>query len=115
VESIHWNTIKAVLFGLIAISFVLNRLSRRFPDIAWLQLFRLPLIQLSEERRIKRERLGNRMAAFEMILAGLAIPAAYLLSTVMFMSEPKMLPMLIVGACSIACIGAGIWIFAKNF
>ena len=54
------------------------------------------------------------MAALEIVFTGLALPAVYFLSTMMFFSEPKMVPTIIVTACSILCITLGIWIFARN-
>jgi sterol desaturase/sphingolipid hydroxylase (fatty acid hydroxylase superfamily) len=113
-ESFLPDTVKAILLALIAIVFVLNRLSRRLPHVAWLQVFRLPVIQMSEEQRARRRRAGNQMAALEIVLAGLALPAVYFLSTIMFFSEPKTIPTMIVTACSILCIVLGIWIFAWN-
>ncbi len=113
-ESILSPTIKAILLGIIAIAFVLNRLSRRRPNIAWLQMFRLPVRQMSEEEKARRRRSGNRMAALEMVCAGLALPAVYFLSTLMFFSEPQPLPTIIVMACSILCIVLGIWVLVKN-
>lgn len=108
------STVKAILLGLIAVVFLLNRLARARPDVTWLQIFRLPVVQMTEEQRERRRRSGNRMAALEMILAGFALPIVYLLSTIMFFSEPKTVPLVIVSACSILCIGVGIWIFARN-
>jgi hypothetical protein len=108
------DTAKAILLGLIAIAFVLNRLSRRLPHVAWLQVFRLPVIQMSAEQRARRRRSGNRMAALEMVFAGLALPAVYFFSTMMFFNEPKTIPTIIVGACSVFCIALGIWIFVRN-
>jgi hypothetical protein len=113
-ESILPHSVRAILLGLLAVGFVLNRLSRQLPHVAWLQVFRLPVIQMSEEQRAARRRSGNRMAALEMVLMGLALPAVYFLSTMMFFSEPQMIPTIIVAACSILCIGLGIWIFARS-
>lgn len=113
-ESFLPDTVKAILLGLIAIVFVLNRLSRRLPHVAWLQVFRLPVIQMSEEQRERRRRSGNRMAALEIVVAGLALPFVYFLSTIMFFSEPKAIPTIIVTACAILCIALGIWVFVRN-
>jgi hypothetical protein len=52
--------------------------------------------------------------ALEIILAGLVLPLLYLVSTVMMLNDFKSLPTLIVGACSVSCIGVGIWIFVRN-
>jgi len=75
------DTVKVILFGLIVIAFALSRLARALPHVAWLQVFRLP--QMSEEQRARRRRSANRLTALEIVLAGLALPLLYLLSTVM--------------------------------
>jgi hypothetical protein len=108
------GTVKAILLGLIAMVFVLSRLARARPDVGWLQVFRLPVIQMSEEQRERRRRSANRMAALEIILAGFVLPLLYFVSTVMFFNEPKTIPTIIVSACSILCIALGIWILARN-
>ena len=113
-EGIFSDTAKAILLGLIAIAFVLNRLSRRLPHVAWLQVFQLPVVQMSDEEKARRRRSGNRMAALEMVCAGLVLPFLYFLSTIMFFSEPKTIPTIIVTACSILCIALGIWTFVRN-
>lgn len=64
------DTVKAILLGLIAIMFVLSRLARRFPHVAVLQVFRLPVIQMSETERERRRRSGNRMAGFCVLSSG---------------------------------------------
>ena len=115
VETFLPESVKAVLLGLIAIVFVLSRLARWFPHVAALQFFRLPVIQMSEEQRTKRRRSGNRMAGLEIVLAGIILPLLYFGSTIMFFSEPKTIPTIIVGACSVLCIGVGLWIFARNW
>jgi hypothetical protein len=106
--------VKAILLGVIAVVFVLSRLARARPDITWLQVFRLPVIQMSEQERTRRRRSANRMAALEIILAGFVLPLVYFISTVMFFNEPKTIPVIIVTGCSILCIALGIWIFARN-
>jgi hypothetical protein len=108
------DTVKAILLGLIAIVFALAWLARRLPHVAWLRIFRLPVVQMSEEERVRRRRSANRLAALEMVFAGLALPLLYFVSTVMFFSEPKTGPTIIVSACSILCIALGIWIFVRN-
>ena len=106
--------VKAILLGVIVIGFGLNRLAIAFPDIDWLQKFRLPVREMSEEERARRRKSGNRMAALEMILAGLILPFLYLASTVFMFNEPGTFGMIVVGVLSLSCIIAGIWIFAKN-
>ena len=109
------DSVKAILLGLIAIVFLLSRLARYFPHVGALQVFRLPVIQMSEEQRTKRRRSGNRMAGLEMVLAGIVLPLIYFFSTIMFFSEPKTIPTIIVTACSVLCISLGIWIFVQNW
>jgi hypothetical protein len=109
------DSVKAILFGLIVIVFVLSRLAVAFPNVAWLQVFKLPVRQMSEEERARRRRSANRLAGLQIILAGIILPFLYLASTVFMFNEPKPLALTIVTACSIGCIGLGIWIFVKNW
>ena len=113
-EAFFSDTVKAILLGVIAIGFLLNRLARARPEIAWLQKFRLPFVQMSEEEKERRRRSANRMGALEMILAGFALPVVYFISTIMFFSDPSTIPLIIVSACAVFCIAVGIWIFARN-
>jgi hypothetical protein len=95
------DTVKAILLGLIVIAFALARLARALPHVAWLQVFRLPVIQMSEEQRARRRRSANRLAGLEIIVAGLALPLLYFVSTIMLFNEPKTPPTIIVTACSL--------------
>jgi hypothetical protein len=114
-DSIFPDSVKAILLGLIAAVFVLGRLAHAFPDVAWLQVFRLPVRQMSEEERRRRRRSANRLAGLEMILAGIVLPLLYFASTIMMFSEPKPIPLIIVTVCSVFCIGLGVWIFVRNW
>lgn len=109
------NGVKAILLGVIVVAFGLNRLAVAFPEAEWLQKFRLPVREMSEAEKARRRKAGNRMAALEMILAGLILPFGYLASTVFMFSEPSSAAMIVVGALSFLCIAAGIWIFVKDF
>jgi len=109
------DKVKAILLGLIAIVFVLSRLARRFPHVAVLQVFRLPVIQMSEAQRERRRRSGGRMAGLEIVLAGLALPFLYFASTIMMFNEPTAAGTMIVTACSVLCIALGIWVFVRNW
>ena len=109
------NSVKATLLGILAIVFVLSRLARWLPHVAWLRVFRLPVIQMSEEQKAKRRRSGNRMAGLEMVLAGVVLPLLYFGSTIMFFNTPQTTPMIIVTTCSVVCIALGIWIFVRNW
>jgi hypothetical protein len=114
VEALLPDSVKGVLLGLLAVMFVLNRLARSHPDVRWLQIFRLPQVQLTEEERARRRRSANRMAALELILAGFVLPLLYIASTVMMFNNFKAGSTIIVAACSLLCISLGIWIFARN-
>jgi len=109
------DNVEAVLLGAIAIVFVLSRLAHWFPQVAWLQIFRLPVMQMSEEQRAKRRRSGNRMAGLEMVFAGIMLPLIYFASTIMFFSEPEAIPTIIVTAGAVLLIALGIWIFVRNW
>lgn len=108
------DSVKAILLGLVATVFVLSRLARWFPNVTWLQLFRLPIIQMSEEQRAKQVRSGNRMAGLEMVIAGIVLPLLYFGSTIMFFSKPRAIPTIIISACSVLCISFGVWVFVRN-
>ena len=108
------DNVKAILLGLILLIFGLSRLARSLPDVPWLQVFRLPTVQESEEQRARRRRSANRIAGLEIACAGLALPLLYFVSTVMLFNTPKALPTIIVTAMSILCILIGIWVFARN-
>ena len=107
-------TVKAILLGLIAVVFVLSRLTRAYPEVSWLQPFRLPLRQMSEEERARRRKSANRMAAVQMVLGGLILPFLYFASTVFMFENPSTVAMIVVGALSAACVAGGIWVFVRS-
>jgi hypothetical protein len=108
------DTVKTILLVLIATAIVLVWLARTFPQVTWLRIFRLPAFQLSEEQKRRRQRSGNRQAALEIIVAGLALPVVYFVSTLLLFNQPKTIPTLLVTACSVLCIAIGVWIFSRN-
>lgn len=108
------DTVKAILLGLLAIAFASVWLARALPQVTWLQIFRLPAIQLSEEQKRRQRRSANQQVALEIMVAGLALPLLYFVSTVMLFSDFETLPTIIVTACSVLCIAIGIWIFVRN-
>jgi len=114
VDALFPDWLKVILLGLLATGFGLSWLARKRPDVAWLQVFRLPTVHLSEEERIRRRRVANRITALEIVAAGLVLPLLYALSTVMMFNDFKTLPTIIVGVCSVLCIGLGIWLFVRN-
>ena len=50
----------------------------------------------------------------KMILAGFVLPLLYIAGTVMMFNDFKTLATLVVGACSLACIGFGIWVLMRS-
>ena len=109
------DSVKAILLGFVAVVFVLSRLSYRFPDVDWLQHFRLPIPHFSEEQKRRQRRRASLMAGMEIILAGMVLPLVYVAAKVMMFNEPTTLGMAIVGGCSVACIILGIWVIVRNF
>jgi hypothetical protein len=114
VEAFLFDDVKAVLGGIVVVYFALAWLARAMPHVGWLQAFRLPTVHLSEEEKARRRRSANRMAAIEMILAGLVLPLGYLALTVMMFHDLARPATFVVGACSLALIGVGTWILARN-
>jgi hypothetical protein len=109
------ESVKTVLLGLIAGAIVLGWLAPKFPDIAWLQIFRLPQRQLSPAEQERRRRAGNRHAAIEMMLAGLIVPMLYVVSTVMMFNDFGAVGMVVTSAISLTCFGGGVWLLVRNW
>ena len=101
-----------VLLLLLGAVFALRSLASRFPQVSWLQMFRLP--QLSEAQRAKQRRRGNVMAGLELILLGIIVPLGYGALTLMTFSDFTTAGVLFVAAGSIACIGFGVTAFWQN-
>jgi small-conductance mechanosensitive channel len=108
------DPVKIVLLGLIAVAILLGWAARTFPEMEWLRVFRLPTVQLSEEEKARRRRTANRLAAFEMMLAGLVLPLLYVFSTVMMFNEFKTVPTILVAVASLACFGIGITVLVRG-
>jgi len=108
------DSAKAILLGVLAIAFTLAWLARAHPEVAWLQVFRLPAFQLSEEQKARRRRIANGLTALEFMVAGLALPLLYVVSTVMMFNNFKTLPTIIVCTCSLLCFAMAIWILVRN-
>src|ERR1041385_2659417 len=109
------TTVKAILLGLIAFVFGLSRLARAYPNVAWLQPFRLPKRQMSEAEKARRKRAENRRAGLESILVGFVLALVYFGLGVVFFTEPSGLEIAVVGLLSILFIGGGVWVLARNF
>jgi hypothetical protein len=102
------QTVQMVLAGILALLFGLSALSRRFPDVGWLQLFRIERPQLSDEQRARMRQRSTILAGLEMILLGIVIPAVYFIGTIMMFNEPTATGMVISLAASLLLIGLGI-------
>jgi hypothetical protein len=109
------DSVKVILLGILGVFFALSTLARKYPGIAWLQAFKRPQVQHSEEEQRRRRRFGNRMAAMEIMIAGLALPLVYMFATVFMFNDFGTLATIIVLASSAACIALGIWLFARNW
>jgi hypothetical protein len=103
-----YRTIQLVLVGLFVVVVGLSALSRRFPHLAWLQVFRYAPARLSDEAKARMRRQSNILAGIEFILLGIALPMLYVASTVMFFNSftPTATALVVVGSC--LCIGLGI-------
>lgn len=112
VESFLPESVKMVLMGIVSVVMVLSALARRMPDVAWLQTFKLQDKRTEEQKR-KAQRSANILGGFEMILAGVALPAVYVVLTVMLFNEPSQGVLLLVGAFSLLLIGIGVVVIVK--
>ena len=95
------GTIVVVVYGLSA-------LSRRFPHVAWLQHFRLPWLQVSEEQQARMRYRANVYVGAQLILFGLVLPLGYVVLTVMTFNTVRAGVMALVLAGSVLCIVLGI-------
>jgi hypothetical protein len=107
-----YRTVQLVLASLLAVLYGLSALSRRFPHVNWLQVFRYDPPQLSEAQRARMRRRGDITAGLELILLGIGLPLLYVALTVMFFNNFTAMATILVFAGSALCIGlgvAGIW------
>jgi hypothetical protein len=109
-----YEKIQMVAGGVLAAVWGLSALSRRFPDVAWLQRFRYQRPQLSEEHRARMRQRANVYAGVEFILLGLALPMLYVAVTLMSFSEITRMAMAIVLAASVVCIALGITAIVRS-
>ena len=99
--------------GIVAVAFALDQLARRRPDIQWLRALRLPTRPISEAER-RRERQGNRHAALEIIVLGLAAPVGYAVLTTLLFNHVSTLALVLVSAASLACLAVGAVVLTRN-
>jgi hypothetical protein len=107
-ESVMYRTIQLVLGGLVVLLVALSAMSRRFPHVGWLQLFRFNTPHLSDERRARMRQRANVYAGVELILLGIVIPIAYFALTIMMFNEPTFLGSTIALGSSIVLIALGV-------
>jgi hypothetical protein len=103
-----WDRVKVIAVGILAAVYGLSALSRRFPDVGWLQHFRYERPQLSEEHRARMRRRANVYAGVELIMIGIGLPMAYVVLTVMMFNDITAKEMAIVLTGSALCIGLGV-------
>lgn len=87
-----WEAVQAALTLIILVVVILPD---RFPDVEWLQRFRLPKPYLTDEQQRAQIRRANRMAGIEMIFAGIIVPVGAIMLWVMFFREPGTLERLL--------------------
>lgn len=109
-----YRTVQLVLFGVLAVLFGLSALSRRFPHIAWLQLFRFNAPRLSEEQRTKMRQRANIYAGIELILLGMVVPLGYFALTIMMFNNPTPTGTAIALGSALLLIGLGITAIWRN-
>jgi hypothetical protein len=102
------NRIQLVLVGLLALVFGLSALSRRFPHVAWLQVFRYEPPRLSDEQRARIRRRSDVYAGVRLILTGIGLPMVYVALTLMFFNEFTTKAIALVLGGSALCIGLGV-------
>jgi hypothetical protein len=103
-----YRTVQLVLGGLVVVLVALSAMSRRFPDVGWLQPFRFNAPHLSDEQRARMRQRANVYAGVELILLGIVIPIAYFALTIMMFNEPTFLGSTIAIGSSIVLIALGV-------
>jgi hypothetical protein len=109
-----YRTVQLVLLGFLAVLLGMSALSRRFPHIAWLQLFRHNAAQLTEEQRARIRQRANLHTGIELILLGIVVPIVYFASTIMMFNEPTAAGTLIALAIAALLIGIGTAAIRRN-
>jgi hypothetical protein len=112
-----WQVVQLLILGVVVAAYGLSALSRRYPHVGWLQLFRFNWPQLSEEHRERMRRRANVHAGIELILLGFAVPIVYVGSSIMMFNDPSARGLTIsvaIGALLIALGIAGVWRNARR-
>ena len=109
-----YRSIQLVLVGLLAVVFGLSAVSRRFPRVGWLQIFRYDAPRLSNEQQARIRRRSNIHAGIELILMGIGLPLLYVAGTVMFFNTFSTTATTVVSVGSVLCIGLGVTAIWRN-
>lgn len=109
-----YRTVQLVALGILAVVLGLSALARRFPHVAWLQLFHYHLPRLSEQQRAKMRQRANFYAGVEMILMGVVLPMLYVAVTVMFFNAFTTTGIVLVIAGSLLLVGLGVTAIWRN-
>jgi len=102
-----YRTAQLVLVAILAVVFGLSALSRRFPHVAWLQVFRYDRPQLSQDHQARMRQRSNIYAGVELILMGIILPMVYFVGTVMFFNQPTTTGTVLSLGGSVLLIGLG--------
>lgn len=103
-----YRDVQIALVSALGLLYGLSALSRRFPHVAWLQLFRFEPPRMSEEQRAKARRRANVYGGVELIMVGVGLPVAYLAMTVMLFNDTSTREMALVLTGSALLIGLGV-------
>ncbi len=110
-----YTKIQIILGGMVLAMFGLSELSRRFPHVGWLQLFRLERPRLSEEQQARMRRRANVLGGVRLIALGLALPLIYLALTAMMFNDFSATKTTIVLTGSVLCIVLGITGIVRSY
>src|SRR5919197_5422781 len=110
-----WRTLQLITLGLLGAILGLSALSRRHPNIGWLQAFRFIRPELSEAEQARIRRRANRYAGIELILLGLGVPIVYTVSCVMMFNDPTPLGLTVSGAIGLLLIVLGSVVVGRNW
>src|ERR671925_1983486 len=75
------DKVKLIFGGIVAVLFGLRALSRRFPQVGWLQHFYFEFPQLTEQQKARMRRLAALRAGLQLILLGIVLPIGYVALT----------------------------------
>lgn len=103
-----YETFQIVVVMVTAVVWGLVTLSRRRPDVAWLEPWRTAFPRPTEAQRQRMRRRASAYAGAELILLGVVIPIGYVALTVMMFNDFTPGWLIAVAASSLLCIGLGV-------